>query len=167
MAECVECGKPVVTGEMFCSNYGTKHPYVSEESHDAQQPAAQWLRARATAWHRRSQLNLRRTNLRSLAEICRIKQRPDRSGESLGGSFTGEVSVPAPVRHTIKRVIPGPIINRRSATGSGQCLERSLRDCSRDRRCGMGRYIWPRTGIWRRPAGSEGNDRSAPRSCPA
>src|SRR6266576_2745934 len=34
MAECIECGKPVVTGEPFCSNCRTKHPLVSNESNE-------------------------------------------------------------------------------------------------------------------------------------
>src|SRR5207302_11110812 len=37
MAECIECGKPVVTGEPFCSNCGTKHPVASNESNPLQE----------------------------------------------------------------------------------------------------------------------------------
>ncbi len=104
MAECVECGKPVVTGEMFCSNCGTKHPSVSDEAHDTQQPAAAQLAPSESTGAPAFSPDSPAAEPAELAdELAESSDDQFLAGESLGGSFTGDVSVQAPVRHTIKK----------------------------------------------------------------
>ena len=35
MADCLECGAPLIAGEKFCSNCGTQHPVAPKESQDS------------------------------------------------------------------------------------------------------------------------------------
>ncbi|MDQ2920069.1 MAG: protein kinase [Acidobacteriota bacterium] len=119
MPECIECGKPVVPGEAFCSNCGTKHPAASEESKESQLSTGESVAAGA-----------------ALSAASPVTESPEPndslessegglvSRDSLGGSSTGELP-PVQVKHTIKKgntgghqpavkqLDPGSVLNAR------------------------------------------------------
>ena len=103
MAECIECGKPVVTGEPFCSNCGTKHPLASNELNEVKKS-------------QESQDFSRESNgaAAAVSAASPATESPDLpepaaepsegsiiSEDSSGGSSTGEL--PVQVKHTIKK----------------------------------------------------------------
>ena len=120
MTECIECGKPVVPGEAFCSNCGTRHVPASSdpvEAKDSGEPRSSSGEKDIAAL---------------LATTAPANESPE-SGESsgshfvsrdsLGGSSTGEL--PVQVKHTIKKgntgghqpavkqLDPGSVLNAR------------------------------------------------------
>lgn len=102
MAECVECGKPVVPGEVFCSNCGTKHPSVSDESSELNETPA--LRAAPSETGVVAALlpESPATQSRELAYDPAESSEDEFGAESfLGGNMTADV--PVPVKHTIKK----------------------------------------------------------------
>ena len=91
MAECIECGKPVVSGEAFCSNCGTRHPTASNEPQPATGGRSDVAATRLSTPLPTESAEL--TNDSVEAEFT--------AQESLGGSDTG--GLPAPVKHTVKK----------------------------------------------------------------
>lgn len=83
MAECLECGKPVVSGEAFCSKCGTQHPLASDGQQDGEASSAP------------PQVTDESANLSAGNSI---------SSASMGGTSTGDVSL---VKHTIKKGTTG------------------------------------------------------------
>jgi tRNA A-37 threonylcarbamoyl transferase component Bud32 len=111
MPECLECGKPVVSGEAFCSSCGTKHPLASKESND---PTGESAGAAATpSIEAPEPKDLRRIN-------ASVDLTPS---HGLGGISTGELGGPG--KHTVKKgstgghqptvkqLDPGSILNGR------------------------------------------------------
>ncbi|HWN09345.1 MAG TPA: protein kinase [Pyrinomonadaceae bacterium] len=106
MAECVECGRPVVPGEAFCSNCGTQHP-VGEPSAANQSDEPQTLDdAIGVAGEAQSAAAdvspSPSSSAKSSAEAAAAKKI---GSESLGGGSTGDVGVP--VKHTVKKGTTG------------------------------------------------------------
>jgi serine/threonine-protein kinase len=113
MADCIECGKPVVSGEAFCSNCGTRHPTASNEpppsTGESSDHAATGLAASPAT---------ESPELTGDSVDAQLY-----SQDSLGGSDTG--GLPAPVKHTIKKgntgghqptvkqLDPGSVLNSR------------------------------------------------------
>lgn len=123
MAECVKCGKPVVPGEAFCSNCGTRHVPVSSESAEAKESVESGRSTGETtggeALLSSSVSSGEPPELASdSAESSHLVSR-----DSLGGSSTGEL--PVQVKHTIKKgntgghqpavkqLDPGSVLNAR------------------------------------------------------
>lgn len=96
MAECVECGKPVVPGEVFCSNCGTRHPSVSDglsEPNDG--PPLQTASSKATGV-------VAATESPKVADdSAELDENQIGEDSSLGGHSTADV--PVAVKHTIKK----------------------------------------------------------------
>ena len=105
MAECLECGRPVVPGETFCSNCGTQNPAVRpplrrnrlklRRDDEAEGPAIGALRP-PFLLHRLTPPAPLKT---------KAKPQPELGSESLGGASTGEVQVQ--VKHTVKKGTTG------------------------------------------------------------
>jgi serine/threonine-protein kinase len=91
MAECIECGKPVVSGEAFCSNCGTRHPTASSESQPFTGEGSDVAATRLSTPLPTESGELTKDSVE--AEFA--------AQESLGGSDTG--GLPAPVKHTVKK----------------------------------------------------------------
>lgn len=103
MADCVECGKPVVPGEVFCSNCGTKHPSVHDESHEPREPhtseAVSGEGAGVAAAFSDEPPTLESGEL---ADVSAASSEGDFApAESLGGTATGDL--PVQVKHTVKK----------------------------------------------------------------
>ena len=125
MAECIDCGKPVVTGEPFCSNCGTKHPLVSNESNELKksqesQDSSPESTGAAAAGSAASPATGSPDFLTTSPESS---EGTSISADSSGGSPTGELHVQ--VKHTIKKgntgghqatvkqLDPGSVLNAR------------------------------------------------------
>ena len=121
MAECIECGRPVVPGETFCSNCGTKNPAPApnseKESNDS--PAIDGSEGTATS---AAGVSPRDSDFAIPAE----EENQVSTGigsESLGGASTGDVLGQA--KHTVKKgntggrqptikqLDPGSVLNAR------------------------------------------------------
>jgi eukaryotic-like serine/threonine-protein kinase len=104
MAECVECGKPVVAGEFFCSSCGTKHPSVSAESSELNETPAQ--RAEPSEGRGVAAVLFPEAP-KSASDSAESSQNQLAADTSLGGHSTGDVpdvlNAPVPVRHTVKK----------------------------------------------------------------
>jgi serine/threonine-protein kinase len=120
MAECIECGKPVVTGEAFCSNCGTRHPTASNDSQLSTDESSVSTGGSSDL----AATRLAASPARESAELTDDSIEAQLSSqESLGGSDTGEL--PVPVKHTIKKgntgghqatvkqLDPGSVLNAR------------------------------------------------------
>src|SRR5688572_19066946 len=123
MAECIECGKPVITGEAFCSNCGTKHPSASDESNGSNEPNES-LRSTGESSGTAAALAAEPPATESPAnESAESSEDHFVSPDSIGGSWTGEL--PVQVKHTIKKgntgghqpavkqLDPGSVLNAR------------------------------------------------------
>lgn len=93
MAECLECGKPVVTGEAFCSKCGTQHPVDADESKATQDSDENGTEASGASGSPSSK--------EAAGESASSSENDFVSSASLGGVSTGEVPVQA--KHTIKK----------------------------------------------------------------
>jgi len=128
MAECNECGKPVVPGEAFCSNCGTKHPSASNESNDLKesqesQESQESSRESTAAAAALSAASPAIASPELANESAEFSEGPSVSQDSLGGSPTGELPVQG--KHTIKKgntgghqptvkqLDPGSVLNAR------------------------------------------------------
>src|SRR2546425_289293 len=125
MAECIECGKPVVTGEPFCSNCGTKHPVASNESNEVKesQESRDFSGDSAGAAATRSAALPAAESSDTAKPSAESSEGSIVSGNSSGGSSTGEFPVQA--KHTIKKgntgghqptvkqLDPGSVLNAR------------------------------------------------------
>jgi hypothetical protein len=103
MAECVECGKPVVSGEVFCSNCGTKHPSVHDESNELKKTSSSETASSEGAGVAAA-LSDEAPTLESgeLADVSAASSVSDfLPAESLGGTATGDL--PVQVKHTVKK----------------------------------------------------------------
>lgn len=98
MAECIQCNKPVVPGEIFCSNCGARHPTVSSEPLDSTGETVEPIAPGVSASQEVESAELAGDSSKSI-------EREFASQESLGGSATG--GLPAPVKHTIKKGTTG------------------------------------------------------------
>jgi tRNA A-37 threonylcarbamoyl transferase component Bud32 len=98
MAECLECGKPVVSGEPFCSSCGTKHPAASKESKDSSEakdsPKAINESSGAAA-------ALSTDTPAPPVSPAQIPSADMPSSAGLGGVSTGELA--GQVKHTVKK----------------------------------------------------------------
>ena len=125
MAECIECGKPVVTGEPFCSNCGTKHPLVSNESNELKksQESQDSLSDSTGAAAVGSAASPATESPDFLKTSPESSEETSISADSSSGSQTGELQVE--VKHTIKKgntgghqatvkqLDPGSVLNAR------------------------------------------------------
>jgi len=95
MAECIECGRPVIPGETFCSNCGTQNPSEKEPKESPTVAANSSAAAPAPS-----------PEPPAPADSGEID--PVSSGmgmESMGGASTGEVKIQA--KHTVKKGTTG------------------------------------------------------------
>ena len=125
MAECIECGKPVVTGEPFCSNCGTKHPVASNESNEVKesQESRDFSGDSAGAAATRSAASPAPESSDTAKPSAESSEGSKVSGDLSGGSSTGEFPVQA--KHTVKKgntgghqptvkqLDPGSVLNAR------------------------------------------------------
>ena len=114
MAECIECGKPVVPGEAFCSNCGTRHSSALSSSEQTTLEDIDPVPPDASQAGAAAQL---------AADSPEPGEGESDSQDSLGGNPTG--GLPAPVKHTIKKgntggrqpavkqLDPGSVLNAR------------------------------------------------------
>ena len=117
MAECLQCGKPVVTGEAFCSKCGSEHPAASNHSKESKGSAEAGSGASAAP-------------AASLPEPPQSPKTAANSGErelissdSIGGTPTGELPIQVKPttkkgstgghQATIKQLDPGSVLNTR------------------------------------------------------
>ena len=125
MAECIECGKPVVTGEPFCSNCGTKHPVASNESNEVKESqesrdfSGDSVGAAATG----SPASPAAASSDTAKSSAESSEGSVVSGNLSGGGSTGEFPVQA--KHTVKKgntgghqptvkqLDPGSVLNAR------------------------------------------------------
>jgi tRNA A-37 threonylcarbamoyl transferase component Bud32 len=105
MAECVECGKPVVPGEVFCSSCGTKHPSVSDESGELNEsPALQTVASEGAGVAAILIPESPPTESREIASVSAESSEDQFADSSLGGHTTANVpDPPVQVKHTIKK----------------------------------------------------------------
>ncbi len=113
MAECLECGKPVVTGEAFCSKCGTQHPSASNES----------KKSEGTAEDSAAVTKVSAQSREAVKDPANSAESEFILSNSLGGVSTGEL--PIEVKHTtkkgdtgghqptIKQLDPGSVLNAR------------------------------------------------------
>lgn len=102
MAECLECGKPVVSGEVFCSNCGTRHPLASSGSNALSESHASQESGESTGAAAALLETVPATTLPEVASDLAESSEDDSVGlRSLPGSSTGEL--PVQVKHTIKK----------------------------------------------------------------
>ncbi len=99
MAECIECGRPVVPGEAFCSKCGTQHPVASAPAKESTESAA--AADAQVADHGVGPAAV--SPEPSDSEIANVES--DFPSESLGGASTGDVNI-AP-KHTVKKGTTG------------------------------------------------------------
>ncbi len=122
MAECIECGKPVVPGEAFCSNCGKQHPPASKESKESKE--SQWSTGETTGAGGALSGAPPATESPELGNDSAKSSEDDFvSRDSFGGGSTGEL--PVQVKHTIKKgntgghqpavkqMDPGSVLNAR------------------------------------------------------
>ena len=125
MAECIDCGRPVVTGEPFCSNCGTKHPFVSNESNELKK--AQELQDSSPESTGAAAVGSAASPATGSPDFLNTSPESSEgagiSADSSSGSPTGELQVQ--VKHTIKKgntgghqatvkqLDPGSVLNAR------------------------------------------------------
>nr|MDQ2938197.1 protein kinase [Acidobacteriota bacterium] len=118
MGDCPKCGKPVVTGEAFCSNCGSEHtaasPSTANDAKESKGAAEKSSGAAAPASP---------DSPRSPQAVANSSEREFISSGSIGGTPTGEL--PIQVKHTtkkgstgghqatIKQLDPGSVLNTR------------------------------------------------------
>jgi serine/threonine protein kinase, bacterial len=123
MAECLECGKPVVPGEVFCSSCGTKHPSVSDEPSELNESPA--LLAAPSEGAGVAAV-LFPESPKSTSNSAESSENQFAADSSLGGHSTGDVpEVPVQGKHTVKKgntgghqatvkqLDPGSVLNSR------------------------------------------------------
>ena len=125
MADCIECGKPVVTGEPFCSNCGTKHPVASNESNEVKESQeSKHVSSESTG---AAATRLAASPADESSDTAEPSSESSEgslvSEDSTGGSATGESPIQA--KHTIKKgntgghqpavkqLDPGSVLNAR------------------------------------------------------
>ncbi|MFN2514657.1 MAG: protein kinase [Pyrinomonadaceae bacterium] len=92
MSECLQCGKPVVTGEAFCSKCGSQHPAASTKSKKSQGSPDDSSGAGSA---------MSSESPKSSEEDGESGDRDFISPDSMGGTATGEL--PIQVKHTTKK----------------------------------------------------------------
>src|ERR1700674_3068352 len=101
MADCIECGKPVVTGEPFCSNCGTKHPVASDESNEVKESQE----SKHVSGESAAATRLAASPADESSDTAEPSSESSEGGlvseDSTGGSATGESPIQA--KHTIKK----------------------------------------------------------------
>ncbi len=114
MSECLGCGKPVVTGEAFCSKCGSQHPAASNQPTESKRSVEDGSGASAAPSGASPQ---------SPQAPANSGERDLISSDSIGGTATGEL--PIQVKHTVKKgstgghqptikqLDPGSVLNTR------------------------------------------------------
>ncbi len=117
MADCIECGKPVVAGESFCSRCGTQHPVAPKATPKDVVEKSGANEAAAAAVSPKEGVSEIESEDESGAVVRSV------GSDSLGGASTGEVKVQP--KHTVKKgntgghqpaikqLDPGSVLNAR------------------------------------------------------
>ena len=165
MAECIECGKPVVTGEPFCSNCGTKHPLASNELNEVKksQESQDFSRESTGAAAAGSAASPATESPDLPNPAAESSEGSVVSEESSGGGSTGELRVQ--VKHTIKKGNTGGQQATVKQLDPGNVLNARYEIVRRIGGGGMGAvYLAKDRNLGGRPARGEGDGRSASRS---